>query len=85
MNRIVFEGTNYKSLWALDNSIITLAKYWCGKKGDDYQSKLHFILPQNITMLPVQVLWGSLETYSAGEEAWSGEGTESPTLPLLGY
>jgi hypothetical protein len=85
MNRIVFEGANCKSLWALNNSIITLAKYSCGKKGDDYQSKLNLILPQNITMLPVQVLWGSLESDSTGEEAWSGEGTKSPTLPLLKY
>jgi hypothetical protein len=36
-------------------------------------------------MLPVQVLGESLESDSAGEEAWFGEGTESPTLPLLGY
>jgi hypothetical protein len=50
---IVFEGAKCKSLRALGNSIITLAKYWCGKKKDDYQSKLHLILSQNITMLPV--------------------------------
>jgi hypothetical protein len=55
------------------------------KKRDDYQSKLHIILPQNIIMLPVQVLGGNLESVSAGKEAWSGEETESPTLPLLGY
>jgi hypothetical protein len=35
-------------------------------------------------MLSVQVLKGSLETDSVGKETWSGEETESPTLPLLG-
>jgi hypothetical protein len=56
-----------------------------GKKGDDYQSNMHLILPQNITMLLVQVLGRSLESEPTGAEAWSGEGTESSSLPLLGF
>jgi hypothetical protein len=65
-NKIVFERAKCKSLRALGNSIITLAKYWCRKKDDDYQFNLHLILPQNITMLPVQVLKRSLESEPTG-------------------
>jgi hypothetical protein len=46
---------NCKSIRSLGGSIIALAKYWCSSKNDDIQNSLHFMLPSNINLLPVQI------------------------------
>jgi hypothetical protein len=43
-NKLIFDGGNCKSIRAIGNSIISLAKYWSLRQNDEFQTKLHLIL-----------------------------------------
>jgi hypothetical protein len=69
----------------LENNIIFLTRYWCLKKGEEFQNKLHYILPQDIMLLPVQVLGRTLDLVPAGTEDLSEEDIDMLSPPLIGY
>jgi hypothetical protein len=57
----------------LGNNIISLGRYWCLKKGEEFQNKLYYILPQDTMLLLVQILGRTLDLIPAGAEDLSGE------------
>jgi hypothetical protein len=69
----------------LGNNIISLTRYWCLKKEEEFQNKLHYILPQDIMLLLVQVLGRTLDLVLAGAEDLSEEDIDMLSPPLIGY
>jgi hypothetical protein len=48
----------------LGNNIISLVRYWCLKKGEKFQNKLHYILSQDTMLLLVHILGRTLDLIS---------------------
>jgi hypothetical protein len=69
----------------LGNNIISLPRYWCLKKWEEFQNKLHYILSQDAMLLPVQVLERTLDLVPAGTKDLSWEDIDLISPPLIGY
>jgi hypothetical protein len=53
--QINFQG-DCKIIRTLDSNIIALAKYLSQIKGESCINNLHFIIPSNVTSLPIQIM-----------------------------
>jgi hypothetical protein len=56
----------------LGEYMITLIKYWCQLKKNNYVDTLHHVIPFNTNELSLQCITGNLSLLHLEEEEWSG-------------
>jgi hypothetical protein len=71
-NRLIFKGSNCKSVRNLGGSIISLIKFWCQAKGNSYIDNLHLVVPPNVNSLPMQITASNLSLMPIEEEDMFG-------------
>jgi hypothetical protein len=71
-NKLIFEGGNIKSVRTLGGDIISLIKYWSQLNYKDKLDTIHFIIPLNVSSLPMQLTQGTLSLVLIEKEIGSG-------------
>jgi hypothetical protein len=70
-NKLIFEGGNIKSVRTLGGDIISLIKYWSQLNYKDKLDTIHFIIPPNVSSLPMQLTQENLSIVLIEEEVGS--------------
>jgi zinc-binding in reverse transcriptase len=70
-NRLIFHRGNHKSIRTLGGYIISLIKYWCQLKKNNYVDTLHHVIPFNTNESPLQCITENLSLLHIEEDEWS--------------